>query len=690
MCTRLRSRTITLLGAGAMCLFLAAASCPSELRTDFVLVVRATGTGTGTVSTPSGRIACEISAAQAQGDCHESYVNETGRHLYTAVPASGSTFAGWLEAGGQVPCTSASDPTCEIVSAVGALPDTVVLVAHFVASGVNEFQLDVTVRGDTTTPALILSNDDQIRCRIRAEPTDRCTAWYAAGTTVALGAHSLRPEGQPFDSWAGCTPVPVSYWECTVVMDGARSLVAHYDPGALSIEGEGTGTGTVTSYPAGIDCTSAAGATSGTCVARISIAGCPDPNGLCIYLTATPAPGSVFAGWRVVRGASNAACPGTGDCTVTPAARVSARFELDPGMALAVSAAGSGTGIVTSSPAGITCTAAAGVASGTCTATYGTGTQVTLTATPGANATFAGWSGGCSGSADCIVTLTAATNVTATFDLSPIVDLTVSFAGTGTGTVTSSPAGIDCANVSGGGSSSCTASFVSGTDVTLTATPNGGSTFTGWAGGGCTGTGTCVVTMSAATNVQASFTPPGFGLTVSVDGTGTGIVTETSSGIACSIAAGMMSGTCSSTVPAGMVVFPIAAVEQGSIFAGWGGDCSGTGLCMLPMTQARAVTATFTAVPTYTLTIRQGSTPTGNGVVSSSPTGISCVFTNGQSAPTGTCVYAFPVGTVVTLIAGSPPPSVFAAWLGAPGCTNGTACVVTMDQDRTVDAVFNP
>ena len=78
--------------------------------------------------------------------------------------------------------------------------------------------------------------------------------------------------------------------------------------------------------------------------------------------------------------------------------------------------------------------------------------------------------------------------------------LTVTESGTGTGTVASSPSGINCG-------STCSANYNGGTVVTLTATPSGGSTFTGW-GGGCSGTGACVVTMNAATSVMATFTAP--------------------------------------------------------------------------------------------------------------------------------------------------------------------------------------
>lgn len=77
--------------------------------------------------------------------------------------------------------------------------------------------------------------------------------------------------------------------------------------------------------------------------------------------------------------------------------------------------------------------------------------------------------------------------------------LTVSKTGTGTGTITSSPIGIDCGTT-------CSASFVYPTMVTLTATPNPDSTFTGWSGETCSGTGTCTVTMDAARSVSAAFT----------------------------------------------------------------------------------------------------------------------------------------------------------------------------------------
>ena len=77
--------------------------------------------------------------------------------------------------------------------------------------------------------------------------------------------------------------------------------------------------------------------------------------------------------------------------------------------------------------------------------------------------------------------------------------LCVTKAGNGVGTVTSTPTRIDCG-------STCQASFPVGTAVTLKATPAAGSTFSGWSGGGCSGVGTCSLTMTSSKCVQATFT----------------------------------------------------------------------------------------------------------------------------------------------------------------------------------------
>jgi hypothetical protein len=86
----------------------------------------------------------------------------------------------------------------------------------------------------------------------------------------------------------------------------------------------------------------------------------------------------------------------------------------------------------------------------------------------------------------------------------PTSTLTVTPAGAGVGTVTSSPMGIDCGGV---GHTTCSGEFETGSSVTLTAAPAAGSQFTGFTGGGCPAGAslTCAVTMSAAQSVTATF-----------------------------------------------------------------------------------------------------------------------------------------------------------------------------------------
>jgi hypothetical protein len=158
---------------------------------------------------------------------------------------------------------------------------------------------------------------------------------------------------------------------------------------------------------------------------------------------------------------------------------------------LSIAKSGAGAGTVVSTPTGISCGA-------DCTATYTGAATVTLTATPAATSTFAGWSGGgCSGTGTCKLLLNASTTVQAAFRLKTAT-LTVLKSGGGKGTVTSAPAGINCG-------ADCGGPYPYGTVVTLTASPATGSVFHRWAGGGCSGTGSCRVSVTANTSVTAYF-----------------------------------------------------------------------------------------------------------------------------------------------------------------------------------------
>lgn len=88
--------------------------------------------------------------------------------------------------------------------------------------------------------------------------------------------------------------------------------------------------------------------------------------------------------------------------------------------------------------------------------------------------------------------------------VSPYFPFTISLLGTGTGRIASTPTGIDCASADPAG---CSAE-VNGDELTLHATADAGSTFSGWDGAGCSGTADCTIPVDAAKTVRATFAAP--------------------------------------------------------------------------------------------------------------------------------------------------------------------------------------
>ncbi len=177
--------------------------------------------------------------------------------------------------------------------------------------------------------------------------------------------------------------------------------------------------------------------------------------------------------------------------------------------------------------------------------------------------------------------------------------------------------------------------------------------------------------------------PTTYTLTVNKQGTGSGTVTSSPSGISCG-------SDCSESYTSGTVVTLTASAASGSTFGGWGGDCSSCGTsttCSITMNSNKSCTATFSVTATtYTLTV----TINGPGRVRNFMGSVDC----SNNSPTGsnTCSYAFTEGTVVNLLAepldGSTYTSTFVEWGGACSGTS-TGCSVTMDSDKTVTATFH-
>jgi Divergent InlB B-repeat domain len=568
----------------------------------YALTTSISGTGTGTIaSTPAG-ITCG-------SDCTESFDHGIVVTL-TAMPAVGSTFGGW---GGACTGTGSCVVTMTAAASVSAI---------FTA---NQYMVTVTTTGAGTVTSL----PDGINCG-----TD-CAETVDHGTLMTLTAAPAT--GSTFGGWTGggCSGTGT----CVITVTAATAVTASFTlaPFALTVTRPCNGTGTVTSSPGGITC--------GTDCTESYL------HGTAVTLTAAAGIDSIFTGWTA------GGCVGTGTCTVaiTGATTVPACFVLKTYPVTAV-IAGTGAGTVTSLPDGISCGA-------DCSETVNHGTTMALTASPSVGSTFSGWSGGgCAGTGACVVTITAATTVTATFTLNTYV-LTVTKPGTGDGTVTSTPTGINCG-------ADCSEVMGHGTSVVLTALPSVGSTFTGWSGGGCTGTGTCSVAMTAATAVTARFTLNTYTLTVAKGGTGAGTVTSLP-GIDCG-------SDCTEVVGHGTVMALTASPAVGSTFTGWsGGGCTGTGACAATVTGTTTVTATFT-LNRYTLTVAKGGT--GAGTVTSTPAGIDCGTT---------CSATFDHGTTVTLTASPSVGSTFTSWSGG-GCTGNGTCTVTMAAATTVTASFTP
>jgi hypothetical protein len=327
---------------------------------------------------------------------------------------------------------------------------------------------------------------------------------------------------------------------------------------AVTVLFAGNGSGTVTGP--GLSCASNAG----SCSLNV-----PRTDASATYtVSAFAATGSTFTGW------SGASCSGTGACTLSLAApaTVTATFSL-PLVQLNVLKSGNGAGTVTSDSYGINCGTA-------CSATVPPSTTITLTATASLGSSFAGWTGGgCSGVASCTVLVTSATSVTANFTLG-IYPLNVTKTGTGTGTVQSTDGTIVCGTT-------CSASLKYGDTITLNATPDVGSTFAGWSGGGCSGTGPCAVVIGAATTVNAKFTLGRVTLTVKKMGTSEGKVSSNPGNISCGT-------TCSAVFDYGTKVELTATPAILSTFVGWAGPtCTGTGTCTMPLTEDTTAFALF-------------------------------------------------------------------------------------------------
>ena len=362
----------------------------------------------------------------------------------------GANVYGMTNIGGGWGCTG---PGCGIIFSLRVLPAGMKLL---------------TIRKSGVGTGTVSSSPARINCG------NTCSASFTEGTTVTLTATAT--PGSVFKSWSGCTG---SGSICTVAMTADKSATATFIAGnptkltVTKVKASG-GDGTITSNPPGINCGKVCFASYG--------------QGAIVTLMAAPT-GTSVVGWTGCASASGNTCT----VTMDRAKVVKATFTGPQALAVTNVSVSKGTGTITSNPPGITCTKS------TCRGSFPYKSTVTLTAAAGASSVLAGWTGCASASGNtCTVTMDKAKVVKATFTGPQTLAVTNVSVSKGTGTITSNPQGIACTK------GTCRTTFLYNTKVTLTATPNTGSSFNGWAGG-CTGSGTCVITMNKAQNVTGRF-----------------------------------------------------------------------------------------------------------------------------------------------------------------------------------------
>lgn len=398
----------------------------------------------------------------------------------------------------------------------------------------------VIVMKEGTGRGAVISSPGGITCG------GTCVADFAGPAVVTLSA--VPDSHSTFLGWSGeCQGTGV----CTIQVSATHALTATFvaQEHTLKVSQTGAGRGKVTSFPLRIDCGEA-------CVATFE-------TGLTVVLTAAAEGDSTFDGW-------SGGCKGTDICTLVLDAdqTVVAHFSRAT-QGLRVAKSGTGAGRVSSSPAGIDCGNA-------CIASFAPGSDITLHAWPDATSTFVGWSGLCQGTEGCSLRMSAAGSVTAGFELIQY-GLSIDKTGSGSGTVKASPAGIASAN-------SCAAAYPAGTSVTLVATPDETSVFTGWSGA-CSDAGACTVVMDAAQTVSANF--EAIRRRLSLSRTGKGEITSVPSGLKCG-------DVCTADFVIGAQILLLATPAPGAIFAGWSGACAGSSeTCTVVMDAARTVSASF-------------------------------------------------------------------------------------------------
>jgi hypothetical protein len=422
--------------------------------------VAVTLVGSGRVQSSPGGIDCGSS-------CKANFPLGSAVRL-SGAPGSGFYLAGWSGdcVGGAQSCEATADENTQVqaqfVAGAASTPPVQALTVSFSGEG-----------------RVTSSQQGVIDCG------SNCWTSFSGGGHVTLNAAPA--SGFVFDGWAGdCSGAG----SCDVAVTGLRSVVAVFKrssiPGGTSTltivnnepgSNQGNGRIRISWLDHSEDCDSDECDVSGV------------PNGVRVKIQPLPGPNTVVENY-------GGACAGSAqqctvilneDAGVTTSFQNASALTTSYGLNLTRSTGGS----VQSIPPGIDCGGDTG-----CKAAFKRNIAVRLTVNVANGYTFGGWSGDCSGTTGCSVSMTVSRTISAAFRA--IRDqLNIVKSGRGIGTITTDPAGIQCGEI-------CAYSFRRASSVTLRAVPNGSSRFRTW-GGACSGKKQCTLTITAPVELTAAF-----------------------------------------------------------------------------------------------------------------------------------------------------------------------------------------
>ncbi len=469
-------------GSGAVTTACTGAVTECEVKVDNNVTGKATFTQIthtiGITIVGTGSVECKDEGAGSFGPCTGNF-NEGHVVKLKETPGSHFSFTGWSEFAGSGAVTTAC---------TGAVTECEVKVDNNVTGKATFTQI-------THTIGITIVGTGSVECKDEgAGSFGPCTGNFNEGHVVKLketpGSHfSFTGWSEFAGSGAVTTACTGAVTECEVKVDNNVTGKATFTQITHTIGITIVGTGSV-------ECKDEGAGSFGPCTGNFN-------EGHVVKLKETPGSHFSFTGWSEFAGsgAVTTACTGAvTECEVKVDNNVTGKATFTQ-ITHTLTVTVTGVGKVNAGSGAIAgCEAAGGVCSGS----YGEGSVITLTAVPGVDQKFTGWSGADVGSCDqtgatltCPVTIPAHNAAIAAGFAPNIHTLAINKAGTGTGSV-----------LCNGGS--CASSYLSGTSITLAAVPTAGSNFAGWSGGGCSGTGSCVIALTADSTVTATFTvvPP--------------------------------------------------------------------------------------------------------------------------------------------------------------------------------------